>query len=322
MSDPQAPPAAMAPWAGLSRLRRLGPHVTYLVFLLVTIFFLFFAPNFATLATAGAIGRITAVVSIMAVGMTFVIICAEIDLSVGSHVSFAAMVVAMLMYWDVPGWLAAPLVLVLGAAVGAINGLIVTRLRIPSFLVTLGMLSVLRGLSLTFTGSMPVPIVDDDFVTVLAAGTILGLPAPIGWTILTVVAGFYLLHLSLLGRRVFATGGSAVAARFSGVDTDRVKILAFMLCGTTASLAGLILAARSAAGNPILGQGLELDVIAAVIIGGTSLFGGRGTILGSVVGAIFIGILGFGLIVMGLSTSIQEVVKGLIIIFAVSLNRR
>jgi ribose transport system permease protein len=323
MNDAKATPAAsVMPWAGLSRLRRLGPHITYLVFLLVTIFFLFAAPNFATWGTAGAIGRITAVVSIMAVGMTFVIICAEIDLSVGSHVSFAAMVVAMLMYWDVPGWLSALLVLALGAIVGAVNGLIVTRLRIPSFLVTLGMLSVLRGLSLTFTGSMPVPIVDDDFVTVLAAGTIFGLPVPIGWTVLTVVVGFYLLHLSILGRRVFATGGNAVAARFSGIDTDRVKILAFVLSGTTAALAGLILAARSGAGNPILGQGLELDVIAAVIIGGTSLFGGRGTILGSVVGAIFIGILGFGLIVMGLSTSIQEVVKGLIIIFAVSLNRR
>ncbi len=148
------------------------------------------------------------------------------------------------------------------------------------------------------------------------------MPAPIWWTLVTVLIGFYLLHMSVFGRRILATGGNTIAARFSGINTDLIRIGAFALCGMTAALAGLVLAARSAAGNPILGQGLELDVIAAVIIGGTSLFGGRGYILGSVVGAIFIGILGFGLIVMGLSTSIQEVLKGVIIISAVSLNRR
>lgn len=305
-----------------SRLFRPGPHVTYIIFLVIIAFFVIFAPNFATLNTAGAIGRITAVVTIMAVGMTFVIVCGEIDLSVGSHVSFAAMVVAMLLYNGVPGWIAAPAVLLLGACVGSVNGLIVTKLRIPSFLVTLGMLSVLRGLALSFTGSMPVPIVNKGYVEVMAGGTLLGMPAPIWWTLATVIVGFYLLHLSVFGRRALATGGNTIAARFSGINTDLVRIGAFALCGVTAALAGLVLSARSAAGNPILGQGLELDVIAAVIIGGTSLFGGRGYILGSVVGAIFIGILGFGLIVMGLSTSIQEVVKGLIIIGAVSLNRR
>jgi len=305
-----------------SRLFRPGPHVTYIIFLVIIAFFVAFAPNFASLNTAGAIGRITAVVTIMAVGMTFVIVCGEIDLSVGSHVSFAAMVIAMLLYHGVPAWVAAPGVLILGAAVGSVNGLIVTKLRIPSFLVTLGMLSVLRGLALSFTGSMPVPIVNKGFVEVMAGGSLFAIPAPIWWTLVTVIVGFYLLHMSVFGRRALATGGNTIAARFSGINTDLVRIGAFALCGVTASLAGLMLAARSAAGNPILGQGLELDVIAAVIIGGTSLFGGRGYVLGSVVGAIFIGILGFGLIVMGLSTSIQEVVKGLIIIGAVSLNRR
>jgi ribose transport system permease protein len=218
--------------------------------------------------------------------------------------------------------LAAPAVLLLGAVVGAINGVMVTKLRIPSFLVTLGMLSVLRGLALSFTGSMPVPIVERKFVEVLAGGALFNIPAPIWWMLVTVSIGFYFLHMSVFGRRALATGGNTIAARFSGINTDNIRIAAFALCGVTAALAGLVLSARSAAGNPILGLGLELDVIAAVIIGGTSLFGGRGYILGSVVGAIFIGILGFGLIVMGLSTSIQEVVKGLIIIGAVSLNRR
>ena len=153
-------------------------------------------------------------------------------------------------------------------------------------------------------------------------GAFLGIQAPIWWTIALTVAGYYMLHQMAFGRRVFATGGNSVAARFSGVRTDWVKIVAFTLSGMTASLAGMMLAARSTAGNPSLGAGLELDVIAAVIIGGTSLFGGYGSIVGSVIGAIFIGILGFGLLVLGLSTSIQEVVKGVIIILAVSLNRR
>lgn len=235
----------------LGRLLSPGPHVTYIIFIIIIGFFVIFAPNFATWGTAGAVGRITAVVTIMAVGMTFVIVCGEIDLSVGSHVSFAAMVVAMLLYNDVPGWIASPLVLLLGAGVGAINCIIVTKLRIPSFLVTLGMLSVLRGLALSFTGSMPVPIVDREYVEVLAGGTMLGIPAPIWWTLVTVVAGFYLLHMTVFGKRALATGGNTIAPRFSGINTDLIRIIAFALCGVTASMAGLVLSARSAAGNPI-----------------------------------------------------------------------
>jgi ribose transport system permease protein len=295
---------------------------TYLIFAVVTAFFIVFAPNFATLSTAGAILRVTALVSIMAVGMTFVIICAEIDLSVGSMASWSGMVIALLLENSVPTFLAPLLVLAMGAAIGAVNGLLVTKLRIPSFLVTLGMLSVFSGLSLTVTNTEPVPIVDDTFSDLFWNASYFGLPAPILWTILVVLIGFYLLQMTVFGRRTYAVGGNLVAARFSGIKTDRIKIMAFVFSGMTAALAGLLLAARSTAGNPSLGTGLELDVIAAVIIGGTSLFGGIGDIPGSVIGAIFIGILGFGLLVMGLSTSIQEVIKGVIIILAVALNRR
>ena len=295
---------------------------TYLIFAAVTLFFIVFAPNFATLSTAEAILRITALVTIMAVGMTFVIICAEIDLSVGSVASWSGMIAALLLDRGAPGWLAPILVLGMGAAIGVVNGILVTKLRIPSFLVTLGMLSVFSGLSLTVTGTEPVPIVDDFFTNLFWNGGLFGAPAPIWWTIVAVVVGYYVLQMTVLGRQAYAVGGNLVAARFSGIKTDRVKIIAFVASGLAASLAGMMLAARSTAGNPSLGSGLELDVIAAVIIGGTSLFGGVGDILGSVIGAIFIGILGFGLLVMGLSTSIQEVVKGAIIILAVALNRR
>jgi ribose transport system permease protein len=172
------------------------------------------------------------------------------------------------------------------------------------------------------TNTMPVPIVDDRFNRVFWSAQWIGVPAPVIWTLIVAIIGIVLLHLSLSGRRVFATGGSVVAAEFSGVRTGRIKVCSFILCSLTSTLAGLMLAARSSGGNPSLGQGLELDVIAAVIIGGTSLFGGYGSVVGSLIGAIFIGIVQFGLLTMGYSTSIQEVIKGAIIVVAVSLNRR
>jgi ribose transport system permease protein len=303
-------------------LRLLRDHVTYVIFLAVTIFFAVVAPNFASFATAGAILRITAIVSVIAIGMTFVIISGEIDLSVGSVASFSGMILALLLDAGLPSWLGAILTLAMGAAIGAVNGLLVTRLKIPSFLVTLGMLSVFSGAALTVTNTMPVPIVENGINNVLWNGSLLTIAAPVWWTLLVVLLGYYLLHVSLFGRRVLAVGGNAVAASFSGINVNRTKIWAFVLSGSAAALAGMMLAARSTAGNPSLGAGLELDVIAAVIIGGTSLFGGYGTILGSVIGAIFIGIIGFGLLVMGFSTSVQEIIKGAIIILAVSVNRR
>jgi len=300
----------------------LRDNITYVIFGLVTLGFALMAPNFASLTTAGAVLRITAIVSVMAVGMTFVIICGEIDLSVGSMASLSGIIGALIMQSGY-GWASALLLtLAFGGAVGMTTGLLVTRLRIPSFLVSLGMLSVLSGVALTVTGTRPVPIVSTAFSSILWDGQVFGIPNPIVWTLCVALAGYYVLHLTPFGRRVLATGGNSVAARFSGVRTDLTRVIAFTISGTTAALGGLMLAARSTAGNPSLGSGLELDVIAAVIIGGTSLFGGKGTIPGSVIGAIFIGIVSFGLLVMGFSTSIQEIIKGGIIIAAVALARR
>lgn len=303
-------------------LNALRDHITFVIFGVVTLFFIIYAPNFASLQTGLAIGRITAVVSIMAVGMTMVIMCREIDLSVGANASVSAMLCAMLMQTGINPWLVIPIITAFGAAVGLATGLIVTRLRIPSFLVTLGMLSILSGTALTLTDSLPVPIGDRTLGFIVANGWVLGLPAAVWWTIGFALVGIYILHMSVIGRHMAATGGNEAAARFSGIDVDRAKIVAFMICGACAAFAGVMLAGRASAGNPSVGTGLELNVIAAVIIGGTSLFGGRGTVIGSVIGAIFIGILAFGLVVMGLSTTIQEIIKGVVIILAVSLNRR
>jgi len=300
----------------------LWEHITYVIFGFVTIYFLIAAPNFATLRTAEAILRITAIVSIMAVGSTFVIVCAEIDLSVGSLASLSGMIVALFMENGMSPPVAVAATLIIGTAIGAFNGFLVTKLKIPSFLVTLGMLSVLSGAALTVTDTRPVPIIDNAFSDSLWNSSFIGVPAPIWWTILVAAAGYYILQQTPFGRQIYATGGNVVAARFSGVRTNLVKIVAFSFCSFTATLSGLMLAARSTAGNPSLGQGMELNVIAAVIIGGTSLFGGYGTVPGSVIGAIFIGVVGFGLLVMGFSTSVQQIIMGAIIIGAVALNRR
>lgn len=307
---------------GRRLLARARDYITYIVFGLVTLYFVIIVPNFATLTTADVILRVTSIVAIMAVGMTFVIVSAEIDLSVGSMASLAGVISAMAMTSGLSWPVAVLLTLAVGAAVGLFNGIMVTRFKVPSFLVTLGMLIVLAGAAMTLTGTRSIPIVNPGFQSIFWSGSLLGIPAPIWWILIVTVIGLYLLHFTPFGKRVFATGGNSVAARYSGVHTDRVKIAALMLSGITASLSGLLMTARSTAGNPTFGEGLELDVIAAVIIGGTSLFGGRGAVIGSVVGAIFIGIIGFGLLVMGYSTSVQQIIKGAIIIGAVAVARK
>lgn len=296
-------------------------HITYVIFILITLYFFFFAPSFASIRTMEAVLRITSIISIMAVGMTFVIVCAQIDLSVGSHASFSGMICAILIRYGIGTFISVILVLLLGALIGIIIGLLVTKLKIPSFLVTLGFLSILGGLAMTVTNTRPVPIIDMEFEKWLWTGSLFGIQIPIVLTIIVTLIGFYILQLTPFGRKFYATGGNEVAARFSGVNTDLIKIIAFAFCGFTASLAGLMYAARSSGGNPILGEGNELHVIAAVIIGGTSLFGGKGTIIGSVIGAIFIGIVGFGLLVLGFTTSVQTIIMGIIIVGAVALQR-
>jgi ribose transport system permease protein len=189
-------------------------HITYGIFALITLYFIAFAPHFASLSTASAVLRITAIVSVMAIGMTFVIVCGEIDLSVGSLASFAGMIVAMLYDRDVPTFVAPLIVLAMGAVIGAVSGLLVTKVRIPSFLVTFGMLSIFSGLALTVTDTRPIPILDDTISTLFWNGSFLGVQAPIWWTIVLTAVGYYLLHQMPFGRRIFATGGNPIAARF------------------------------------------------------------------------------------------------------------
>lgn len=298
------------------------PYAIYAAFLVLIVFFSVTSPVFFSADNFANIGRQTALVTIMAVGMTFVIITAEIDLSVASVLALAGVMSAMSMH-VVNNWFVGGVVgLATGTLVGLLNGVLTTRLAIPSFLVTLGMLGVARGLAMVVTDTAPVLINNETYFNVFGEGDLFGIPVPIVWTIVVLIIGGVLLHFTTFGRKVFATGGNATAARYSGINTSRIKITAFMITGCLAGLAALILSARGHAARPDIAIGLELDVIAAVILGGTSLFGGRGAIIGTLIGSLIIGIMNNGLVLVGVSSSWQIAVKGAIIILAVAFSKK
>ena len=299
------------------------PYTVFVALIVLIVFFSVLSPVFFSTANFANIGRQTTLVTIIAVGMTFVIISSEIDLSVASILKLSGVCAALFMDNFSDNWVLGALVgLAVGTFIGLVNGLLTTRLGIPSFLVTLGMLGVAKGIAFVITDTAPVLIDNTAFFKVFYEGSIFGLPAPIIWTAVLVIIGGILLHFSTFGRKVYATGGNAVAARYSGINTARVKIYCFMLSGVLAGLGGLIFAAQAHAARPDFADGLELDVIAAVILGGTSLFGGRGTIIGTLIGSLIIGVLNNGLVIIGVSSSWQIAVKGLIIILAVAFSAR
>ena len=281
------------------------------------------SPVFFSATNFQNIGRQTAMVSIMAVGMTFVIVSGQIDLSVGSIVALSSMVAAMAMRDVGGGWVTGALVaLSVGALTGFVNGALTNWLKIPSFLVTLGTLGVARGIALLLTDTRPVIVNEPRYQRLFGDGHFFGIPAPIFWTIIIVVVGIMWLQRTVFGRKVYATGGNAEAARFSGIAVNKVRIIALTLSGLTAGMAGMIFSARAHAARPVIGEGMELDVIAAVILGGTSLFGGKGTIVGAFIGSLIIGVLNNGLNLTGVPSAAQLALKGVLIIGAVAFGRR
>jgi ribose/xylose/arabinose/galactoside ABC-type transport system permease subunit len=299
------------------------PYMLYVAFAILLVIFSLASPWFLSLDNFLNIGRQTALVSIIAVGMTFVIIARQIDLSVGSTLALSGMCAALAMAHVSDNWLVGAVAGIgTGALVGLINGLLTTRLAIPSFLVTLGTLSAARGLALMLTNTKPVIVTNETYFTIFGEGYLGGIPVPIAWTLLASIAGILLLHYSIYGRQIYAAGGNPTAALYSGIQVQRVTTLAFVLTGMLAGLAALVLSARSHAARPDVVQGMELDVIASVILGGCSLFGGRGFILGTLLGSLIIGTLNNGLVLLGVSSSLQLVIKGAIIIAAVAFTRR
>ena len=277
------------------------------------------SPVFATSGNLLNVALATSVTALLAAGQTFVIILAEIDLSVGAVLGFSAAITALTLRHQ--STVTAIIVgLLVGAGAGLVNGLLVTKARMPSFIATLATMSVLGGLTLQLSQGNPIAVTDYDFQNIGQA-RLAGIPAPV-WIMVLVFVGFgVLLARTRFGRYVYATGDNAEAARLSGIAVDRVKILAFVISGLLAALAGFIVSARLSTAEPTAGTGLELEAIAAVIIGGTSLAGGRGDLVGTIVGALILGVIDNGMNLLDVSPFLQSVVKGLVILFAVLLDR-
>jgi ribose transport system permease protein len=265
--------------------------------------------------------RQSAIIAIIAVGMTYVIACAEIDLSVGSTAGLASVITAMTIsdHGLVVGIVAGLLV---GVVVGSINGALVSLLNIPSFLVTLGMLGIAAGVAQWITDSAPQPILNATYNLVFGGGNFGPVPGLLGWMAIVVAVGAVGLAKTRFGRQVLATGGNRMAADFTGINTRRIKFQVLVISSVLAALAGMLYAGRLESGRFQWGSGDELSAIAAVILGGTSLFGGAGSVVGTLVGALLIGLINNGLVLAGLDTSQQQVVRGVIIILAVALARR
>ncbi len=278
------------------------------------------APNFLTTQNLLTILRSISMQGVIACGMTLVIIVGEIDLSVGASVSFAGCLIAWMTQRGLPIPIGIPLTLALGYAQGAFIGLMRNRYLVPSFITTLALLTGLKGAALELTGGFSITSFPDWFAF-LGSGYIAGIPFPTIILITTFACFHIAMRYSTFGRAVYAVGGNPEAARLSGIKVDSVKIQALALTGALAALSGIMLASRINSGTPDAAQGWELDVIAAVIIGGTSLSGGAGTIWGTVVGILFTGVLTNGMTLLDVPSYRQYILRGLLIFAAVLLNR-
>ncbi|WP_454778704.1 ABC transporter permease [Georgenia muralis] len=316
------------PDAGRSRagvLRRFDwrRDIIYVGFVVVFILFAVLLGDQGFLSPTNLVNilRQTAIITVIAVGMTFVIAAAEIDLSVGSVAGLASVATAMAIatFGLVPGILAG---LAVGVIIGSINGILVAGLKIPSFLVTLAMLGIAAGLAQWITGSAPQPILDMTYNTIFGGGSIGPVPIVIVWAFIFVVIGAVLLKKTIFGRHVLATGANRMAAQYSGVRTARIKFQVMLMSSMAAAVAGMLYAGRLQSGRFQWGAGDELNAIAAVILGGTALAGGRGSVIGTMFGALLMGLINNGLILAGLDSSQQQVVRGVIIILAVALARQ
>jgi ribose transport system permease protein len=265
--------------------------------------------------------RQTAMIAVMAIAMTFVLSAGEIDLSVGSVAGLATVTVAMAI--AIAGPIAGVFAgLATGLIVGMFNGWLTTRVGIPSFLTTLAMMGIAKGAAMWISDTAAVPILNQSYAWIFGGGSIGRIPVLLFWVLILGAIGHIALRRTGFGRRVLATGGGETAARYSGIDTARIKFRVLVVSSVAAALAGMLYAGRLQSGRFQLGEGDELSVIAAAVLGGTSLFGGKGTVIGTVVGAMMIGMINNGLILMGLEFSQQLIARGGIIILAVALSQK
>ncbi len=311
---------------------------TLIAFFAVLVVFGIIAPNFLSFANLVTMAKHSAIWTILAMGMTFVIIGDGIDLSVGSIAGLCGMLAGgfiveglrlpmfdLVIYFHTG--MIIIIVLLIGTGLGAVNGLLITRLKVAPFIATLGMMYMARGFAMlrsggkTFPNLIGDPALGNTGFPKLGAGTIIGIPLVVWIAIALAVIAAYVSKKTPLGRHVYAVGGNADAAKLSGIRVRRIKMATYMFSGFTAALTGLVLSSQLVASHPATGDSYELTTIAAVVLGGTSLSGGRGSIGGSVIGALILGVLNDGLVMVGVSSFWQTVIKGFVVVIAVVVDQ-
>jgi len=295
------------------------------VALLIEIFFFaILSPFFFTTENILNVSLQTSITAIIAVGMTFVILTGGIDLSVGALVAFSGVMTTSCLKINLPLPVVLPLAMIVGIIVGIISGglagIFITKFRITPFIVTLALMTVWRGASYMITDGRPVWGLPEAF-SILGSGRILSIPIPTVFMVAAFVIGFIILKQTRLGRYVYAVGGNAEAARLAGIDTKKTLLMVYIISGALAAASGILLASRLNSGQPNAGLMYELDVIAAVVVGGTSLSGGKGSIVGTFIGAMLIGVLRNGLNLLDVNSYVQMIVLGGVILLAVMLDQ-
>ncbi len=313
-----------SPVFGASATQKLLAFASLVAMLII---FSLASPNFFQTQNMISIMLSTAVAGVLGIGVTFVIITGGIDLSIGTLMTFCAVISGVFItFWGLPWPLGVAAALATGALIGMLNGVLVAKLKIPSFIATLGMMLIAKGLSLVISGTKPIYFNDTEDYNLIATGSLIDLS---GWVpdlvipnavlifFAVALVSSFLLNKTVLGRYTFALGSNEEAVRLSGVNVDRWKIAIYGLAGAIVGIAGVIISSRLNSAQPAIGQGYELDAIAAAVIGGVSLSGGEGTILGTVIGAFIMSVLINGLRILSVPQEWQITVTGLIVIFAV-----
>jgi ribose transport system permease protein len=311
--------------SGRSRMA-IDKFITFGAVIVLFIFFSIMAKNFFTMRSVLSLLLQTSATTIMGIGVTFAIITGGIDLSIGSVIALSGTVAVMAAMAGVPIWLSWIIGLLTGVVCGFLNGLMITKLKLPPFIATLGMLMVARGVALTITNAAAYPAPES--FGVLGNGTILGtgpkfpgIPYPVLLMIAVALIFSFILGKTRVGRYIYAVGSNEEAARLSGIKVNQVKIVAYIISGLLAGVVGIILASRMVTSQPNSADGYELYAIASAVIGGTSLMGGVGTVLGTVIGSFIIGILNVGLTMSGANYFLQKIVIGLVVIGAVAVDQ-
>lgn len=300
----------------------LSKFMAYIIFAVILgIFALWLGDRFFSVDNILNITRQTAMISIMAMAMTFVIASGNIDLSIGAIAALSSLAVALTLQATGSVVLAIAAGIGVGALIGFINGWLVATFGIPSFLVTLGVLSAVKGAAMWTTNTAAVPIENDWYNDVFGLGTIAGVvPVLLVWTVVFTAVAYFVLNSMPFGKKVLATGGNVVAAKYTGIKVKVITVSVMVMSGVAASVAGMLYAGRMQTARYTFGEGDELNVIAAVVLGGTAMSGGKGSIIGALIGSLLMGMISNGLIIGGFSVSQQMIIRGAIIVLAVVLG--